>query len=113
MSRTERLQQRLARAGLGSRRHCESLIGAWRVTVNGRPAGLGARADAESDRVAVDGVGVDVAQRTVVYALNKPPGVVTTASDPQGRSTVVELVPAEPRAFPVGRLDADTECLLL
>jgi 23S rRNA pseudouridine2605 synthase len=63
--------------------------------------------------VEVDGVGLSVAPGLVYYLLNKPPGVVTTASDPQGRPTVVELVPAEPRVFPVGRLDADTEGLLL
>lgn len=83
------------------------------MTVNGEVAELGSRADPDSDAVAVDGVGVDVALRTVVYALHKPAGVVTTASDPEGRPTVVELVPPEPRVFPVGRLDAATEGLLL
>jgi 23S rRNA pseudouridine2605 synthase len=74
---------------------------------------LGQRVDADNDRVEVDGVRVGTAAGLVHYLLNKPRGVVTTASDPQGRPTVVGLVPVEPRVFPVGRLDADTEGLLL
>jgi 23S rRNA pseudouridine2605 synthase len=109
----ERLQKVLARAGLGSRRACEELIADGRVRVNGVVAELGARADPEHDVVEVDGVPVGVRSGLVHYLLNKPPGVVTTASDPQGRPTVVELVPSDPRVFPVGRLDADTEGLLL
>ena len=108
-----RLQKILAQAGLGSRRACEELIAAGRVQVNGRVATLGGRADPEHDRVEVDGEPVGVRPGLVYYALNKPTGVVTTASDPQGRPTVVDLVPGEPRVFPVGRLDADTEGLLL
>ena len=111
--RGERLQKVLAAAGLGSRRACEELIAEGRVTVDGEVAVLGRRVDPETVRVAVDGVPVSVRPGTVHYLLNKPPGVVTTASDPQGRPTVVELVPPEPRVFPVGRLDADTEGLLL
>jgi 23S rRNA pseudouridine2605 synthase len=109
----ERLQKVLAKAGLGSRRACEELIAAGRVRVNGSVAELGARADPESDRIEVDGAPVGVRAGLVHYLLNKPGGVVTTASDPQGRPTVVDLVPTEPRVFPVGRLDADTEGLLL
>ena len=109
----ERLQKVLARAGFGSRRACEDLIAEGRVTVNGSPADLGRRVDPTTDRIAVDGITVSVRDDTVYYLLNKPRGVVTTASDPQGRPTVVELVPLEPRVFPVGRLDADTEGLLL
>ena len=109
----ERLQKVLARAGLGSRRVCEDLIADERVTVNGEVAVLGRRVDAEHDRIEVDGVRVLVTDDFVHYLLNKPPGTVTTASDPQGRPTVVQLVPTEPRVFPVGRLDADTEGLLL
>jgi 23S rRNA pseudouridine2605 synthase len=74
---------------------------------------LGTKADAEVDRIEVDGAIVGVRPGLVHYLLNKPTGVVTTASDPQGRPTVVGLVPDEPRVFPVGRLDADTEGLLL
>ena len=109
----ERLQKVLARTGLGSRRVCEELIADGRVTVNGEVAVLGRRVDPEVDRVEVDGVPLSVREGVVYYLLNKPPGVVTTASDPQGRPTVVELVPAEPRVYPVGRLDAETEGLLL
>ena len=109
----ERLQKVLARAGVGSRRSAEDLIEAGRVTVNGRPAVLGMRVDVGSDVVAVDGTRLSLAPGLVYYLLNKPAGVVSTASDPQGRRTVVELVPTDPRVFPVGRLDADTEGLLL
>lgn len=109
----ERLQKVLARVGLGSRRVCEDLIEDGRVTVNGEVAELGRRVEAETDLVEVDGAPIGVRPGLVYYLLNKPAGVVTTASDPQGRPTVVELVPAEPRVFPVGRLDLDTEGLLL
>ena len=109
----ERLQKVLARVGLGSRRTCEDLIAAGRVTVNGERASLGRRVDPEHDVVAVDGTPIGVKAGLVYYLLNKPTGVVTTADDPQGRPTVLELVPEEPRVFPVGRLDMDTEGLLL
>jgi 23S rRNA pseudouridine2605 synthase len=109
----ERLQKVLARVGLGSRRTCEDLIAEERVRVNGEIAELGRRVDPEVDLVEVDGAPIGIRPGLVHYLLNKPAGVVTTASDPQGRPTVVELVPAEPRVFPVGRLDLDTEGLLL
>jgi len=109
----ERLQKVLARAGLGSRRVCEDLIADERVVVNGDIAVLGRRVDPERDRIEVDGVRVLATDDLVHYLLNKPAGTVTTASDPQGRPTVVQLVPTEPRVFPVGRLDFDTEGLLL
>lgn len=109
----ERLQKVLARAGFGSRRVCEDLIEDGRVTVNGEVATLGRRVDPEHDQLVVDGVPVSVRPGLVYYLLNKPAGVVTTASDPQGRPTVVALVPGEPRVFPVGRLDAATEGLLV
>ena len=98
---------------MGSRRTCEALIAEGRVTVDGEVAVLGRRVDVEVAHVEVDGVPVPVAADLVSYLLNKPPGVVTTLSDPQGRRTVVELVPAEPRVFPVGRLDYDSEGLLV
>jgi 23S rRNA pseudouridine2605 synthase len=109
----ERIQKVLARAGLGSRRACDELVAEGRVTVNGGIAELGSRVDPDRDRIEVDGIAVGVRPGLVHYLLNKPAGVVTTASDPQGRPTAVELVPAEPRVFPVGRLDVDTEGLLL
>ena len=109
----ERLQKVLAAVGFGSRRACEELIAEGRVTVDGDVATLGRRVDPETARIEVDGVPVSVRPGLVHYLLNKPAGVVTTASDPQGRTTVVDLVPPEPRVFPVGRLDAATEGLLL
>jgi 23S rRNA pseudouridine2605 synthase len=110
---TERLQKVLARAGLGSRRACEELIEAGSVTVNGVVASLGDKADADNDVIEVDGVRIGVRPGLVYFLLNKPAGVVTTAADPHGRPIVTDLVPAEPRVFPVGRLDQDTEGLLL
>jgi 23S rRNA pseudouridine2605 synthase len=109
----ERLQKLLARAGLGSRRTCEALIAAGRVTVDDRLAILGTRADPARSRIALDGVPVVADTTRVYWLLNKPAGYVTTARDPQGRRTVMELVPSEPRTFSVGRLDLDTEGLLL
>src|SRR3954451_13133089 len=98
---------------MGSRRTCETLIAEGRVTVDGEVAVLGRRVDAEVARIEVDGVPVPVGADLVSYLLNKPPGVITTASDPQGRRTVVDLVPTGPRVFPVGRLDYDSEGLLV
>jgi 23S rRNA pseudouridine2605 synthase len=109
----ERLQKVLARAGFGSRRVCEELIAEGRVTVDGQVAVLGRRVDPSAAEVEVDGVRVGVAPDLVHWLLHKPAGVVTTASDPEGRRTVLDLVPDEPRVFPVGRLDYDTEGLLL
>ncbi len=108
-----RLQKILARAGLGRRRACEELIADGRVTVGGVEASLGDRVDPEVATIVVDDVPIGVRPGTVHYLLNKPAGVVTTADDPQGRPVVVDLVPPEPRVFPVGRLDLDTEGLLL
>jgi pseudouridine synthase len=109
----ERVQKLLARAGLGSRRACESFIVDGRVSVDGVVARLGDRADPDRQRIELDGVPVATRADLVYYLLNKPPGVVTTARDPEGRPTVVGLVPEAPRVFPVGRLDLDTEGLLL
>lgn len=109
----ERLQKVLARAGFGSRRVCEDLIDEGRVTVNGEVAVLGRRVEVDHDVVAVDDVPIGVRPGLVYYLLNKPAGVVTTADDPGGRPTVVSLVPSEPRVHSVGRLDMDTEGLIL
>ena len=109
----ERLQKVLARVGIGSRRVCEDLIAEGRVLVDGETAVLGRRVDPETALIEVDGAPVGVRPDLVHYVLNKPAGVVTTADDPQGRPTVVGLVPNEPRVFPVGRLDVATEGLLL
>jgi 23S rRNA pseudouridine2605 synthase len=109
----ERLQKVLARAGIGSRRVCEDLIEDGLVTVNGEVAVLGRRVDPDVDRVEVEGVPIGIRPDLVHYLLHKPAGVVSTASDTHGRPTVVGLVPEEPRVFPVGRLDAETEGLIL
>lgn len=112
-SEGERLQKVLARTGLGSRRTCEGWIADGRVAVNGEVAQLGRRVDLDRDRITVDGVAVPTKPGLVYYLLNKPAGVITTADDPQGRPTVLDLVPVVPRVVPAGRLDADTEGLLL
>jgi 23S rRNA pseudouridine2605 synthase len=106
-----RLNAFLARAGVASRRRADELIKAGRVTVNGEPGKLNTVVGAR-DRVEVDGREVE-RQRLAYVLLHKPAGVVTTASDPHGRPTVVELVPGDPRVVPVGRLDADTTGALL
>jgi 23S rRNA pseudouridine2605 synthase len=106
-----RLNAYLARAGVASRRKADELIKAGRVTVNGEPGQLNTFVEAR-DVVEVDGDRV-AKQALTYYLLHKPAATVTTASDPQGRPTVVQLVPAEPRVVPVGRLDADTTGALL
>ena len=102
----------MARAGVASRRACEALIAAGRVTVNGTTAALGDRAGS-SDRIEVDGAVVAWDPGLVHYLVNKPPGVLSAASDERGRRCVTDLVPAGERVYPVGRLDADTEGLII
>jgi 23S rRNA pseudouridine2605 synthase len=109
----QRVQKLLAAAGYGSRRHCEQLIAAGRVAVDGRVVQLGARADPIHQTVTVDGIRVQTNPDLVYFLLNKPRGVITTLEDPQGRPTVADYVSSPQRVFPVGRLDADTEGLLL
>lgn len=109
----ERLQKVLARAGVASRRVIEEYIAEGRVTVNGDVAVLGRRVDPDADEVALDGTVVSLRSDAVYYLLNKPAGYVTTTDDPQGRPTVVDLVPDDVRVHPVGRLDYETEGLLL
>ena len=110
-----RLQVLLARAGVASRRHAEAMILAGRVSVNGKVVTeLGTRAHPALDTVTVDGEKVGASQQSATLMLHKPVSVMTTASDPQGRETVLDLVQKEPYRFvPVGRLDYHTEGLLL
>ncbi|HEV2992859.1 MAG TPA: pseudouridine synthase [Acidimicrobiia bacterium] len=112
MPEGERVQKVLARTGFGSRRAAEELVRAGRVSVDGHVAHLGERVSATS-RIGVDGVPVPTAPGLISYLVHKPTRVVTTAHDPEGRPTVVALVPDEPRVFPVGRLDYDTAGLLV
>ena len=109
----ERLQKVISHAGLMSRRSAEELIRDGRVTIDGRTAILGDRCDPATAEVAIDGTPIPVAPGRVTYLLYKPVGVVSTSSDPEGRPTVVDLVPPTPRVYPVGRLDTDSEGLLL
>ena len=110
----ERLQKLLSAAGLCSRRTAEEYIEAGRVTVNGRAAKLGDKADLGRDTVALDGTEIGPAAEPVYLMLNKPRGYVTTLADEQGRKTVAELVSGcGVRVWPVGRLDLDSEGLLI
>lgn len=113
----ERLARFLAHAGVASRRHAEALIAAGRVQVNSQTVtAQGTRIDPATDTITVDGKPVTTASRLVYIMLHKPVGYITTASDPQGRSTVLALLPEELRTlrvYPVGRLDIDTSGLLL
>ena len=110
----ERLQKVLARAGYGSRRRCEELIEQGRVRVDGEVARLGRRVDPDARAHHRRRRARARPRRgTSTTCSTSPPGVVTTADDPQGRPTVLDLVPAEPRVFPVGRLDRATEGLLI
>jgi 23S rRNA pseudouridine2605 synthase len=109
----ERLQKVLARAGFGSRRAAEELIRAGRVAVGGRPARLGDRVRPGRDQVTVDRVPIPADPRLRYLALNKPAGVTTTMKDAHAARTLTSFLPQGPRVFAVGRLDRDTEGLLL
>jgi 23S rRNA pseudouridine2605 synthase len=109
----ERLQRSLARAGFGSRRACEELIAAGRVEINGRMATLGDRLDPAVDQVRVDGSKVNVNPELRTFALHKPRGVTTTMRDPHADRDLSGFLPKGVHVFPVGRLDRDTEGLLL
>jgi 23S rRNA pseudouridine2605 synthase len=109
----ERLQKILARAGYGSRRSCEGVISSGRVRVYGQVAGLGDKADALKDQITIDGRPVKRAEDLVYVALYKPRGVISTVTDPDLRTAVRDLVPVEGTLYPVGRLDFDSEGLIL
>jgi 23S rRNA pseudouridine2605 synthase len=109
----QRIQKILAQAGLGSRRACEELIAQGRVTVNGQRAELGAKADPQTDRILLDGKPVKAPEAPVYIALHKPRGVISAAESPDTRQTVRDLVPVPGHLYPVGRLDVDSEGLIL
>ena len=109
----ERLQKILARAGYGSRRACEEFITRGQVTVNGKIATLGMKADPESDRIEINNQVVRAPETLKYFALYKPRGVISAASSPEGRQTVRDLLSESGRLYPVGRLDADSEGLIL
>jgi 23S rRNA pseudouridine2605 synthase len=109
----ERLQRTLARAGYGSRRSAEGLIAEGRVTVGGRVAELGDRVDPSRASIAVDGVPIPANPELRYFAFNKPQGVTSTLADRHAARSLAEFIPAGPRVFPVGRLDRDSEGLLL
>ena len=109
----ERVQKILARAGYGSRRSCEELIATQRVRINYTVAGLGDKADPALDKITVDGRPVRAEEKLTYIALYKPRGVITTVSDPDERPAVRNLIPIDGNLFPVGRLDFDSEGLLL
>ena len=113
MSTVQRAQKALAAAGVASRRVCEEMIEDGRVLINGEVATLGDKVDPDVDELRVDGavVSIDPTRRTVL--LNKPKDVISSASDPHDRTTVVELVESTVRLYPIGRLDADSEGLIL
>lgn len=113
MAERVRIQKAIANAGLMSRRAAEEAIAAGRVRLNGQPVVLGDRVDPESDLLTLDGAPIPLAPGLETHLLYKPIGVISTAHDPQGRTTVVDLVPSERRLYPVGRLDADSEGLIL
>lgn len=109
----ERLQKILARAGVGSRRHCDALIEQGRVTVNGQVAVPGTKADPAEDDIRVDGGKISAAEPLQYIAFYKPRGVISAVKSPDPRPTVLDLVPSETRLFPVGRLDTNSEGLIL
>lgn len=110
---TERLQKILSRAGYGSRRSCEELILAGRVRVNGQVAQIGDKADPQSDHISLDGKKITVLEELVYIALHKPRNVLSTVEAPDPRPTVIDLVPVKASIYPVGRLDFESEGLIL
>ena len=113
MAELARVQKAIANAGLLSRRSAEDAIASERVRVNGRLARLGDRVDVDIDVVTLDHIPIPVNPALETHLLYKPLGVISTADDPQNRTTVVDLIDTDARLYPVGRLDADSEGLLL
>lgn len=113
MAERVRIQKAVANAGLMSRRAAEEAIADGRIEVDGATARLGDRVDVETQTLTLDGVPISVNPELETYLLYKPHGVISTASDTHGRSTVVDLIKSDKRLYPVGRLDADSEGLIL
>lgn len=113
MAERIRIQKAIANSGLMSRRAAEEAMLEGRVLLNGEPVVLGDRVDPTSDVLTLDGAPVPVSEELETHLLNKPVGVISTANDPQGRQTVVDLVASDRRLYPVGRLDADSGGLIL
>jgi 23S rRNA pseudouridine2605 synthase len=113
MAERIRIQKAIANAGLMSRRAAEEAMEAGRVRRNGQPVVLGDRIDPDVDLLTLDGAPVPVSEDLETHLLYKPVGVISTARDPQGRTTVIDLVRSPRRLYPVGRLDADSEGLIL
>jgi 23S rRNA pseudouridine2605 synthase len=109
----ERLQKILARSGLGSRRACEEFIQAGRVTVNGRTAKLGEKANPAEDEIRLDGELVKVSEKKIYIMMNKPLGVLSSLKSQGGHQTVIDLLPIPQRVFPIGRLDLNSQGLIL
>jgi len=109
----ERIQKILARTGLGSRRACESYIDAGRVTINNRIAKLGDKADSNKDRIYLDGEPISAPEELIYIALYKPRGVLSAAVSPEALQTVCDLVDIPQKVYPVGRLDVESEGLIL
>lgn len=113
MAERIRIQKAIANAGLMSRRKAEEAVELGRVRLDGEPTRLGDRVDVESQVLTLDGFPLPVNPEIETHLLYKPVGVISTAADPQGRKTVVDLIASEKRLYPVGRLDADSEGLIL
>jgi 23S rRNA pseudouridine2605 synthase len=122
-SKNPKLHAFLAHAGIASRRKAEEMIQEGRVQVNGTTGVIGQRVNPEKDKIVVDGKAISQAEKTVMYLINKPPGVISTTSDELGRQTVIDFLQKEmskekinqklPRLYPVGRLDQDSEGLMI
>jgi 23S rRNA pseudouridine2605 synthase len=109
----ERLQKIMAHAGIGSRRACEKIIEQGLVTVNGQKAHLGMKANPEKDHIEVKGEAIGSPEKLIYIALNKPRGVISAAKSPDPRPTVLDLIEYPGRLYPVGRLDIESEGLIL
>lgn len=108
-----RIHKYLAHAGVASRRHAEEMVAEGKVKINGHLAKIGEVVDSEHDKITVDGKKAELETQEIYYLIHKPRGVVSAVSDPDGRRTVTSLVPGGSRLYPVGRLDYDSEGLML